>query len=104
MAACSYCGEKAGLWSQTCKDCRVLEREADRLAGHVGFTELLDGLEETGVEPEKIMKFIKANPDGRGSVQDRLTSNMTNELLDVMGIRERQSAEDVARIRKAKKK
>jgi len=70
----------------------------------VGFTELLDGLEQTGVAPEKIMKFIKADPDGRGSVQDRLTSNMTNELLKVMGINERQSPAGVARIRKGSEK
>lgn len=82
----------------------MLEREAERLTGDVGFTGLLDGLEQTGVPPEKIMKFIKADPHGRGSVQDRLTSNMTNELLRVMGINERQTADDVARIRKAKEK
>lgn len=104
MAACGYCGESAGLWSRTCRDCRVLERAAEGLAGHAGFTEMLDGLEQTGVAPEKIMKFVKADPDGRGSVQDRLTSNMTNELLRVMGMNERQSAEDVARIRKTTKK
>jgi len=101
MAACNYCQESAGFWKQTCADCRTLEHTAERLAGHVGFTDLLDGLEQTGIAPEKIMKFIKANPDGQGSVQDRLTSNMTNELLKVMGINERQTPADVSRIRKA---
>ena len=104
MAACDYCQESAGLWARTCKDCQVLQREAERLTGHVGFTELLDGLEQTGVAPEKIMKFLRANPHGRGSVQDRSASNMSNELLKVMGINERQTPADVARIRKGHEK
>ena len=86
------------------KDCQVLLEAAEHLTGYVGFTELLDGLEQTGVPPAKIMKFIKADPDGRGSVQDRLASNMTNELLKVMGINEKQTPADVARIRKGSEK
>ena len=101
MANCIYCGERAGILARSCKECRRLEEQARAYAGQVGFTELLDRLEETGVPPEKIMRFLKANPDGRGSVRDRLTADMTNELLQIMGINERQTADDVERIRKS---
>lgn len=101
MADCGYCGERAGIWSRCCKDCRRLEQQVQEYGGQVGFSELLDRLEETGVRPEKIMRFLKANPDGRGSVRDRMTADMTNELLKVMGINERQTPDDVERIRKS---
>ena len=49
------------------------------------------GLEQTGVAKEKIMVFLKANPDGKGSVQDQVTAEMTTELMKVMGISGRQT-------------
>ncbi len=104
MAKCLYCGERAGILARSCKDCRRLFEQARVYAGQVGFGELLDRLEETGVRPEKIMRFLKANPDGRGSVRDRLTADMTNELLQIMGINERQTPDDVERIRKSDSK
>ena len=104
MANCIYCSERAGIWARSCKDCRKLEETARTYGGQVGFSELLDRMEETGVRPEKIMRFLKANPDGRGSVRDRLTADMTNDLLKVMGINERQTPDDVERIRKSGEK
>ena len=104
MAHCIYCGERAGLWARSCRDCRQLEEKTRLHTGQAGFSELLDRLEETGVRPEKIMRFLKADPDGRGSVRDRLTADMTNELLKVMGINERQTPADVERIRKSGEK
>ena len=104
MANCAYCGERAGIWARSCRDCRQLERQVLAYGGQVGFSELLDRLEETGVRPEKIMRFLKANPDGRGSVRDRMTAEMTNELLKVMGMNERQTPDDVERIRKSGEK
>ena len=104
MASCNYCGEKAGILARTCKECRRLEEQARAYGGQVGFSELLDRLEETGVPPDKIMRFLKADPDGRGSVRDRLTADMTNELLKIMGINERQTPDDVERIRKSGEK
>ncbi len=104
MADCTYCGDRAGIWARVCKDCRLLEEKAGVYGGQVGFSELLDRLEETGVRPEKIMRFLKANPDGGGSIRDRLTADMTNELLKVMGINERQTPDDVERIRKSGEK
>jgi len=65
----------------------------------VGYGEFLDGLERTGVANEKIMAFLKADPDGSGSIQDQVTAEMTTELMKVMGISGRQTAEEVKRIR-----
>jgi hypothetical protein len=71
----------------------------DELRGKVGFGEFLDGLEQTGVAKQKIMSFLKADPDGQGSVQDQVTAEMTTELMKVMGISGQQTAENVKRIR-----
>jgi hypothetical protein len=74
-------------------------RRVDELRGKVGFGEFLDGLEQTGVTKQKIMTFLKADPDGQGSVQDQVTAEMTTELMKVMGISGQQTAENVKRIR-----
>jgi hypothetical protein len=71
----------------------------EELRGRVGYGEFLDGLEQTGVAKEKIMIFLKADPNGTGSIQDQVTAEMTTELMKVMGISGRQTAEAVKRIR-----
>ena len=99
MSACAYCGEKAGLWSRMCQDCRKLMARVQELRGRVGYGEFLDELERTGVPKEKIVAFLKADPDGKGSVQDQVTAEMTSELMRVMGMSGRQTPEEVKRIR-----
>jgi hypothetical protein len=69
------------------------------LRGRVGYGEFLDELERTGVPKEKIVAFLKADPDGKGSVQDQVTAEMTSELMRVMGMSGRQTPEEVKRIR-----
>jgi hypothetical protein len=69
------------------------------LRGKVGFGEFLEGLEQTGVAKEKILTFLQADPDGKGSIQDQVTAEMTTELMNVMGISGRQTAQEVKRIR-----
>jgi hypothetical protein len=99
MARCAYCGDSAGLWSRVCRDCEKLSARVAELRGHVGYGEFLDGLERTGVAKEKILIFLKADPEGKGSIQDQVTAEMTTELMKVMGIPGRQTAEEVKRIR-----
>ena len=82
-----------------CGDCKKLLARVEELRGKVGYGEFLDGLEATGVAKEKIVTFLKADPDGQGSVQDRVTAEMTTELTKVMGIQGRQTPEEVRRIR-----
>jgi hypothetical protein len=99
MSRCVYCGERIRLWSRVCGDCSKLMARVQELRGRVGYGEFLDGLEQTGVAKEKIMVFLKADPDGTGSVQDQVTAEMTTQLMKVMGISGRQTAEEVKRIR-----
>jgi len=51
------------------------------------------------VAKEKIITFLKADPEGKGSVQDQVTAEMTTELMKVMGISGRQTPQEVKRIR-----
>jgi hypothetical protein len=99
MARCGYCSENAGILAKICADCKKLLARVGELRGRVGYGEFLDGLERTGVSKEKIVKFLKADPDGRGSIQDQVTAEMTTELMKVMGVAGRQTTEEVKRIR-----
>ncbi|MBI1997189.1 MAG: hypothetical protein HYU31_01120 [Deltaproteobacteria bacterium] len=99
MRRCVYCGERSGLWARACADCKKLLARVEELRGRVGYGEFLDGLERTGVAKEKILVFLKADPHGTGSVQDQVTAEMTSELMKVMGIPGRQTAQEVKHIR-----
>jgi hypothetical protein len=101
MGRCAYCGETAGWWSKVCKDCKKLLARVDELRGRVGYGEFLAGLESTGASKEKIVTFLKADPEGKGSVQDQVTAEMTSELMKVMGLKGSQGSEEVKRIRDA---
>jgi hypothetical protein len=99
MRQCLYCGEQAGLLARLCGDCKKLLSRVEELRGKVGFGEFLDGLERTGVAKEKILVFLKADPEGKGSVQDQVTAEMTSELMKVMGIAGKQTPQAVKQIR-----
>ena len=100
MVRCIYCGDRAGFWSKMCMDCKKLLARVDEMRGRVGYGEFLDGLAGTGVAKEKIALFLQADPDGKGSVQDQVTAEMTSELMRVMGLKGSQSPEGVKQIRK----
>jgi hypothetical protein len=99
MRKCVYCGERAGLFGRTCADCKKLLARVSELRGKVSYGQFLDGLEQTGVDKEKILRFLTADPDGSGSIQDQVTAEMTTELMNVMGMSGRQTAREVKRIR-----
>lgn len=99
MKRCIYCGDRAGIWRRICRDCEKLLARVEQLRGRVGYGEFLDGLQQTGVAEEKIMRFLKADPEGNGSIQDRMTAEMTTELMRAMGISGRQTTQEVKRIR-----
>jgi hypothetical protein len=82
-----------------CGECKKLLARVQELRGKVSYGQFLDGLEQTGVDKEKILTFLKADPDGTGSIQDQVTAEMTSELMKVMGISGRQTPQDVKRIR-----
>jgi len=99
MRKCVYCGERAGLFGKACTDCKKLLARVAELRGKVSYGQFLNGLEETGVDKEKILRFLKADPDGIGSIQDQVTAEMTTQLMKVMGIAGNQTAQEVKRIR-----
>jgi hypothetical protein len=99
MRQCVYCGDRAGFLGRVCADCKKLLATVEELRGKVSFGQFLDGLEATGIDKEKIVKFLQADPDGKGSVQDQVTAEMTTELMNVMGISGQQTAQAVKRIR-----
>ncbi len=99
MRKCVYCSESARLFGRVCSDCKKLLARVAELRGKVSYGQFLDGLEQTGVDKDKILVFLKADPDGKGSVQDQVTAEMATELMKVMGISGRQSADEVKRIR-----
>ena len=99
MARCVYCGDRGGLWSKICRDCKKLLARVRELGGQVGYGEFLDGLASTGVAKEKIVVFLKADPYGKGSIQDQVTAEMASELMKVMGLPGSQSPDGVKRIR-----
>jgi len=99
MSRCVYCGAGAGLFGRVCADCKKLLVRVQELRGKVSYGQFLDGLEQTGVNREKILRFLTADPDGKGSIQDQVTAEMTTELMKVMGISGQQTAGDVKRIR-----
>jgi hypothetical protein len=99
MARCVYCGDRSGFWSRLCGDCKKLLARVEEFRGKVGFSEFLDELEGTGVPKEKILRFLKSDPHGKGSVQDQVTAEMTSELMKVMGLKGSQTAGEVKRIR-----
>ena len=99
MKKCVYCGERLGFFGRVCSDCKKLLACVQELRGKASYGQFLDGLERTGVNKEKILVFLQADPDGKGSVQDQVTAEMTTELMNVMGISGRQTPEEVKRIR-----
>ena len=101
MRTCVYCADGAGFLGRVCADCKKLLARVQELRGKVSYGQFLDGLETTGVERAKILRFLTADPDGKGSIQDQVTAEMTSELMKVMGISGRQSATEVKRIRDA---
>jgi hypothetical protein len=99
MSKCVYCGARSGFFGRACGDCKKLLARVQELRGKVSYGQFLDGLEQTGVDKEKILTFLTANPDGTGSIQDQVTAEMTTELMKVMGISGQQTAQGVKRIR-----
>ena len=85
MARCRYCQEKAGFFKKICPQCHSLLAVIEGLGPFFSFRELLDQLGSTAASNEKIQKFLEADVDGRGSIRDRITARMTNQLAHTMG-------------------
>lgn len=101
MGRCLYCQEKAGFLKKTCHDCTKLTQVFDRLKkeGSFGYSTLLDVLLETGVPTDKIDHFLETDLDGSGSLRDKVTARMTNEVMSSLGIPTDMDAEKVKAVR-----
>ena len=103
---CVYCQERAGFFKRVCRDCdhlvetvRALHSQADREGGF-GYRDLLDTLIATGIDHAKIEKFLDADVDGRGSVNDQITARMTNQIMESLGQPSQMTGKGVKQVRK----
>ena len=60
---------------------------------------MMEGFVQTGASHAKIETFLDADPFGRGSVRDQIAADMTNDVMEALGRRQRQSVDDIKRIR-----
>jgi len=54
---------------------------------------------ETGAPRVKVERFLESDVDGSGAVRDMIAADMTNQLLEAFGQRQRQTPKEVRRIR-----
>lgn len=96
---CQLCGDSAGWWRRRCSDCRRLW-DAWVQHRHDGMRRLLAGLGATGVPPQKIERFLAAEPQrGQGTIRDLMAAEMSNQLLAGLGQHPSQSGADAKRLR-----
>ncbi len=99
---CLYCSERAGFLKRRCRDCLRLEAALQTLSHSFGYRELLDTLLATGIDSQKIERFLDADPDGTGSLNDRVTARMTNEIMAGLGQPSHMTASSVKEVRKGR--
>lgn len=97
---CVYCQEKAGFFKRICADCDKLVDTVRSMGESYGYRELLDTLLATGADPKKIGKFLDADVDGRGSVNDHITARMTNQIMESLGQPSQMTSQGVKQVRK----
>ncbi len=96
---CVYCKERAGLLKRVCRDCSRLVDVTAALENAFGYRQLLDTLLETKIDPQKIEKYLDADVDGRGSINDQITARMTNQIMHSLGTPSQMSGKDVLKVR-----
>jgi hypothetical protein len=97
---CPICNGKRSFFKSLCHDCQRLFNVVHQNLGKVGLSGLMDKLIETGIDKKKILHFLNTDPQGKGSVMDQITAQLTNNLAEGMGVKESDmKPEDVKRIR-----
>jgi hypothetical protein len=95
---CRICDEPAG-WRRRCADCSLLWSvwQASR---ERGMRELFERFAATGIAPDKVRRFLAAEPKrGGGSILDQIAADASNELLAALGKPARQDGKGVRRLR-----
>jgi hypothetical protein len=98
---CIYCHQRAGFLRRVCGPCSRVIAIVERAGGSVGLSGLVDLFAAEGLSKEQVERVLDAEIGGGPTIRDRLTSNMTNALMQGLGMPGRQSPEDVRRIRSA---
>jgi hypothetical protein len=98
---CLYCHHWAGLLRKVCPTCSNVVRVVERVAGRVGWTELVDEFAAAGLTQAQVDRVLDAEIRDRPALRDELTAAMANALMRGLGMPGRQSPEDVQRVRRA---
>ena len=75
----------------------------ERSGGEIGIAGLVDLFVAEGLEREQVDAVLDAKIGDQPTIRDRLTSNLTNALMQGLGMPGRQTPEDVRRVREAMK-
>jgi hypothetical protein len=96
---CRLCSQSAGWFRRRCRPCSALWKIYEEHSG-APLHDLLRCFAASGAAEEQIRAFLAGDPDGGGSIQDRIAAEMTNQLFGAFGgTQGRQNAEDVRRLR-----
>jgi hypothetical protein len=98
---CLYCHDWAGLIRKVCPTCSSVVGVVQRVAGQVGWTELVDEFAAAGLTQAQVGRVLDAEVGDRPALRDELTAKMANALMRGLGMPGRQSPEDVQRVRRA---
>lgn len=61
--------------------------------------DLLESMLATGARQEEVERFLDASLPEGGTIRDQIAADVSNALLGALGVRDRQTAADVARLR-----
>lgn len=100
---CNYCRKPAGLIRRVCAPCAKVIAVVERSGGEIGIAGLVDLFIAEGLEREQVDAVLDAKIGDQPTIRDRLTSNLTNALMQGLGMPGRQTPEDVRRVREAMK-
>lgn len=100
---CNYCRKRAGLIRRVCAPCAKVIVVVERSGGEIGIAGLVDLFIAEGLEREQVDAVLDAKIADQPTIRDRLTSNLTNALMQGLGMPGRQTPEDVRRVREAMK-
>lgn len=98
---CNYCRKPARLMRRVCSPCAKVIVIVERSGGEVGIAGLVDLFIAEGLEREQVDAVLDAKIGAAPTIRDRLTSNLTNALMQGLGMPGRQTPDDVRRVREA---
>lgn len=96
---CRSCRQPAGWLRRRCPSCSTLWAIFVSNRGAATPRQFFHLFAASGVSPEKVRVFLESDPDGSGSIQDRIAADMTNDLFEALGRSRRQSPDEVKRLR-----